>query len=68
MIEIIVATLPVVVVVVRVVVTFYWKVQLFQKCVLLLMLGILGARFGKNFIKQIFKIQIFLLKFDITNC
>jgi hypothetical protein len=45
-----------------VVVTFYWKVQLFEKCVLLLMLGILGARFGKNFIKQIFKIQIFPIK------
>ncbi len=41
MIEIVVATSPlVVVVVVRVVVTFYWKVQLFQKCVPLLMLGI----------------------------
>ncbi len=43
MIEIVVPTSPLVVVVgvgVRVVVTFYWKVQLFQKCVLLLMLGI----------------------------
>ncbi len=62
MIEIVVATSPlVVVVVVRVVVTLYWKVQLFEKCVLLLMLGI-WELVGKNFIKQTFKIQIFPIK------
>jgi hypothetical protein len=61
-IEIVVATSPlVVVVVVRVVVTLYWKVQLFEKCVLLLMLGI-WELVGKNFIKQTFKIQIFPIK------
>jgi hypothetical protein len=60
-IEIVVATSPLVVVVVRVVVTLYWKVQLFEKCVLLLMLGI-WELVGKNFIKQTFKIQIFPIK------
>ncbi len=60
MIEIVVATSPLVVVV-RVVVTLYWKVQLFEKCVLLLMLGI-WELVGKNFIKQTFKIQIFPIK------
>jgi hypothetical protein len=59
-IEIVVATSPLVVVV-RVVVTLYWKVQLFEKCVLLLMLGI-WELVGKNFIKQTFKIQIFPIK------
>lgn len=68
MIEIVVATSPLVVVaVIRVVVTFYWEVQLFQKCVLVINVGNLGASLEKNFIKQTFQIQIFLLKFDITN-